>query len=125
MKLKQGEYMKRSELTQYLNTYLRIDDFKDYSSNGLQVEGKDEINKIVTGVSANVELFEKAIELKADAIIVPGVSISDPDKIAGQRQWKKELFEQIEEMGANIFRIPVHLIAWRGRTLTAYLELLD
>lgn len=62
--------MNRDELTTYLNKYLAIKDFKDYGPNGLQVEGKPEIYKIVTGVSASVELFEKALERKADAILV-------------------------------------------------------
>ncbi len=62
--------MRRDDLTSYLNGYLRIDEFKDSSSNGLQVEGKEEINKIITGVSASVELFEKAIEKQADAVLV-------------------------------------------------------
>ena len=62
--------MQRTELTDYLNRYLSIDDFSDYGPNGLQVEGRDEVKHIVTGVSASVELFEKAIEMNADAVIV-------------------------------------------------------
>lgn len=62
--------MHRDELTNFLNTYLFVNDFKDYGPNGLQVEGRAEINKIVTGVSASVELFQKALEEGADAIIV-------------------------------------------------------
>ncbi len=62
--------MRRDELTEYLNEYLQIDKFKDYGPNGCQVEGHREVKKIVTGVSACVELFEKAIEKKADAILV-------------------------------------------------------
>lgn len=62
--------MRRDELTEYLNEYLQIDKFKDYGPNGCQVEGRREVKKIVTGVSACVELFEKAIEKKADAILV-------------------------------------------------------
>jgi dinuclear metal center YbgI/SA1388 family protein len=44
--------------------------FADYCPNGLQVPGKDEIGKIVTGVSAHVELFERAIEHGADLLLV-------------------------------------------------------
>ena len=83
--------MKRSKLTNYLNTYLRTDEFKDTASNGLQVEGKDEIKKIVTGVSANVELFEKAIELKADAIIVHHGIIWDFEHPVYQGSYKKRI----------------------------------
>lgn len=62
--------IKRNELTRYLNNYLSAADFHDVGPNDLQVEGKEDISKIVTGVSACVALFEKAIEQQADAVIV-------------------------------------------------------
>lgn len=43
---------------------------KDYCPNGLQVEGKEQINKIVTGVTASEALIDAAIEANADAILV-------------------------------------------------------
>jgi dinuclear metal center YbgI/SA1388 family protein len=43
---------------------------KDFCPNGLQVEGKNEIKKIVTGVTASQALIEAAIEQQADAILV-------------------------------------------------------
>lgn len=62
--------MLKSELEVYLNNYLNINDFSDLCPNGIQVSGSDQISKIVTGVSASVALFEKAISEKADTIIV-------------------------------------------------------
>jgi dinuclear metal center YbgI/SA1388 family protein len=62
--------MHRDKLTGYLIKLLKPEEFSDSCPNGLQVEGKDEINKIITGVSASVELFEWAIGENADAIIV-------------------------------------------------------
>ena len=62
--------MLRNELADYLNRYLSADDFSDYGPNGLQFEGRDEIKKVVTAVSASVELFQKAIEKQADAVLV-------------------------------------------------------
>lgn len=62
--------MRREELSNYLDNYLRIDEFKDDCPNGLQVEGTAEVNKIYTAVSASVELFEIAEKNKADTIIV-------------------------------------------------------
>jgi dinuclear metal center YbgI/SA1388 family protein len=44
--------------------------FSDYCPNGLQVPGRDEVSKLVTGVSANLELFERASEEGADLILV-------------------------------------------------------
>ncbi|MGY8791170.1 MAG: Nif3-like dinuclear metal center hexameric protein, partial [Pseudomonadales bacterium] len=53
-----------------LNELLRPNDFRDYCPNGLQVEGKEKITKLVTGVTASLSLIEAAIEKGADAILV-------------------------------------------------------
>jgi len=58
------------ELLDYVNDLLAVKNYRDYTPNGLQVEGKHEIKKIVTGVSASYDLIEKAVEKKADAILV-------------------------------------------------------
>jgi len=57
-------------LSKYCSDYLKVDQFKDYSPNGLQVEGIKEITKIIAGVSANMDLIERAIDEKADALFV-------------------------------------------------------
>ncbi|QFU23117.1 Nif3-like dinuclear metal center hexameric protein [Shewanella eurypsychrophilus] len=62
--------MTRTELGRYLSKFLQVSQFKDYAPNGLQVEGRAEIKKIVTGVSASQALIAKAIELNADALLV-------------------------------------------------------
>ncbi|MBS1119513.1 MAG: Nif3-like dinuclear metal center hexameric protein [Deltaproteobacteria bacterium] len=54
----------------YLDTTLEIDRFKDFAPNGLQVEGTMEVETVVTGVSASAELIGRAIELRADLIVV-------------------------------------------------------
>jgi dinuclear metal center YbgI/SA1388 family protein len=56
--------------TSSINELLDVDNFKDYAPNGLQVEGKEKLKKIVTGVSATQALIEAAIEADADAILV-------------------------------------------------------
>lgn len=58
------------ELEKYLNELLFIDQFRDYAPNGIQVGGKDSIEKIITGVTASAELIQHAINKKADAILV-------------------------------------------------------
>jgi len=58
------------ELVSFLDKLLAIDRFKDYCPNGLQVQGKSEITKIVCGVSICQELIDYAISVNADAIIV-------------------------------------------------------
>jgi len=54
----------------YLDTTLEIERFRDYAPNGLQVEGALEVENVVTGVSASVELISLAIEQHADLIVV-------------------------------------------------------
>ena len=60
----------RSEVEQYLSSLLSVERFKDYGPNGLQVQGRDVIKTLVTGVTASLELIEAAIAQRADAILV-------------------------------------------------------
>lgn len=62
--------MRRAELRDYLDRLLEVARFRDYCPNGLQVEGRDTIKRVVTGVSASQALLDTAISLHADAIIV-------------------------------------------------------
>lgn len=60
----------RNELTAYMDTLLEIERFKDYGPNGLQVEGRTQINRVVCGVTASLALIEQAIAAQADAVVV-------------------------------------------------------
>ena len=60
----------KSELSQYFSTLLTPNNFEDYAPNGLQVEGKDTLNKIGFAVSATQESLKEAIAWGADALIV-------------------------------------------------------
>ncbi len=62
--------MKINDLNHYLNTLLQPERFSDYCPNGLQVEGRTEINKIVTGVTASMDLLQAALQANADAVLV-------------------------------------------------------
>ena len=57
-------------LAQYCNRFLRVNDFRDYCPNGLQLEGKAEVQNIITGVTACQRLLDLAVELRADAVLV-------------------------------------------------------
>jgi len=59
----------RDELDAYLQRLLSPSLFRDYAPNGLQIEGRDTIQHLVTGVSANRALIDQAISLGADAIL--------------------------------------------------------
>ncbi len=60
----------RAKLTDAFNALLQPERFKDYGPNGLQVEGRAEIRKIVSGVTASLALIEAAVAANADAIFV-------------------------------------------------------
>ncbi|MFA0412804.1 Nif3-like dinuclear metal center hexameric protein [Vibrio renipiscarius] len=62
--------MNNLQLEKLLNEKLSPQLIKDYSPNGLQVEGATEINVVVTGVTASQALIDKAVELNADALLV-------------------------------------------------------
>jgi dinuclear metal center YbgI/SA1388 family protein len=57
-------------LTAAFNQLLQPERFKDYGPNGLQVEGKAQVKKIISGVTASGALIDAAIERRADAIFV-------------------------------------------------------
>lgn len=52
------------------DTLLQPERFKDYGPNGLQVEGREQIHTIISGVTASRALIEAAIAAQADAIFV-------------------------------------------------------
>jgi dinuclear metal center YbgI/SA1388 family protein len=58
------------QLQAYTDNLLQVDQFQDYCPNGLQVQGKDTVNKIVTGVTACQALIDAALEAQADAVLV-------------------------------------------------------
>lgn len=60
----------RDEMDSYLKGLLAVDRFRDYGPNGLQVEGKPEVRKLVSGVTASLALIEAAVDAGADAILV-------------------------------------------------------
>lgn len=62
--------MQLSELCDYIGRLLESGRFRDYSPNGVQVEGRSEISRIATGVTASQRLLEAATEWGADAILV-------------------------------------------------------
>ncbi|MCK5718194.1 MAG: Nif3-like dinuclear metal center hexameric protein, partial [Thiomargarita sp.] len=59
-----------TELVSYTHKLLNVEQFQDYSPNGLQIEGKQHIQTLATGVTASLDVIQKAIEMKADALMV-------------------------------------------------------
>lgn len=62
--------VQRDEIIRYLNELLKINEFDDLSLNGLQVAGKEQVARVVLGVSVSERLFRAALAAQADMIIV-------------------------------------------------------
>lgn len=57
-------------LVAYLDGFLAAREGSDFGPNGLQVEGRPRVHKLVTGVSSCVQLFARARAAGADAVLV-------------------------------------------------------
>ncbi len=62
--------MQLNELRDYIGSLLAVSRFRDYCPNGVQVEGRAEVLRIATGVSASQHVLEAAAAWGADAILV-------------------------------------------------------
>ncbi len=62
--------IKCDDVLQFWDTYLDVASIPDASRNGLQVQGRETVRKIVFGVSASLELFQKAQQAGADLVCV-------------------------------------------------------
>ncbi len=99
--------MRLERLIAELDTLLEVDDCRDYCPNGLQVEGRPEVERIVTAVSASRALFTRAIDHEADAIIVHHGILwngAEPPRIVGSFRERLRLL-----LEADISLLAYHL----------------
>jgi len=98
--------MQIDALVKYLNDFLQVAAFKDYTPNGLQVSGKQDVHTIVTGVTACQALIDAAIEQDADAMIVHHGFFwkNEPLPIVGtkQKRIKSLLMNDINLLGYHL-----------------------
>ena len=90
------------QLLQAFDSLLQPERFKDYGPNGLQVEGKGEVRRIVSGVTASRALIEAAVAAQADAIFVHhGLFWRGQDgRVTG---WMKQRLALLLEHDINLF----------------------
>lgn len=62
--------MQLYELRDYIESQLEVSRFRDYCPNGVQVEGRSEVRRIATGVTASQAVLEAATAWGADAVLV-------------------------------------------------------
>lgn len=94
--------MNNIQLESVLNELLSPHQIKDYCPNGLQVEGKPEVKKIITGVTASQALIDRAIEEQADALLVHHGYFwkGEPAEIRGM---KYRRIKALIENGINLY----------------------
>jgi dinuclear metal center YbgI/SA1388 family protein len=59
-----------NEFEKYIGLILETERYRDYCPNGLQVEGRGEVNMLVTGVTASLDFLKAAVNAGADAVLV-------------------------------------------------------
>jgi dinuclear metal center YbgI/SA1388 family protein len=97
-----GKKVDRNLLETHLASTLDINRFRDYCPNGLQVEGGEQVQYLVSGVTASLALIEAALEKGADALLVHHGYFwkgEDP-RIVGHRQKRLKL---LLANGINLF----------------------
>lgn len=92
----------RTELERLLAATLEPSRFKDYGPNGLQVEGREQIGRLICGVTASLALIDAAIEARADAILVHhGLFWRGQDgRVVG---WMKQRLSRLLSHDINLF----------------------
>lgn len=92
----------RAEVEAFLQQLLAPERFKDYGPNGLQVEGRAEIHKVVSGVTASLALIDAAVDANADMILVHhGLFWRGQDgRLTG---WLKARVERLICAGVSLF----------------------
>lgn len=92
----------RTEIESYLNTLLDVGRFRDYGPNGLQVEGKPEVRKLISGVTASLAFIDAALAQGADALLVHhGLFWKGHDgRITG---WLKARIERLLAAQVNLY----------------------
>ena len=91
----------RREILAWCDETLQVGLFKDYAPNGLQVEGKEEIAKIATSVTASKAAIDFAVAQGADLLLVHHGMFwkSEPVTITG---WKKARIETLLQHQINM-----------------------
>ncbi|HUT85884.1 MAG TPA: Nif3-like dinuclear metal center hexameric protein [Elusimicrobiales bacterium] len=108
----------RDDIVNFINKYLNAGKIKDASKNGLQVEGREKIKKIVFGVSAGAKLFEKAARQNADMVIVHhGIVWDAPFTIVGHVKNRIKILLD-NDINLLAYHIPLDMHSQCGNNIT-------
>ena len=98
----------RTKCLSYLETLLEPSRFQDYCPNGLQVEGKEKIDTLITGVTASQDLIDAALDMRADAVLVHHGFFwrgEDPRVIGIKQRRLKQLL--INDINLIVYHLPL------------------
>ena len=95
-----------NKIVDFADDLLNATACKDYCPNGLQVQGKPEVNKIISGVTASEALIRQAIDEGGDAILAHHGYFwrNEDQRIVGMKRQRLELL-----LGAKLNLIVYHL----------------
>jgi dinuclear metal center YbgI/SA1388 family protein len=113
-----------AEIIAYLDDLLDPETYDDYGPNGLQVPGRDHIQTVITGVSANADLFTRAREEGADLVLVHhGLFWAGPPRAldAGSKRRLQLLFDADLALAAYHLPLDGHLEVGNNALLAAAL----
>lgn len=115
----------RQTILDWCNQTLQTSLYKDYAPNGLQIEGREEIRKIVTAVTASRAAAAYAVEQGADMLLVHHGLFwkSEPVTITG---WKKDRIATLLAHGINMagYHLPLdaHPVLGNNARLAACMD---
>jgi dinuclear metal center YbgI/SA1388 family protein len=101
----------RDEILAFAGELLDLDAYPDYGPMGLQVAGAREVSRIACGVSASLELFERAAAAGAQMLLVHHGLLWDRDSRViddAMRRRLKELFDSEITLAAYHLALDAH-----------------
>jgi dinuclear metal center YbgI/SA1388 family protein len=103
----------RERLLETLDGLLQPGNLKDYGPNGLQVEGRSSVRKLVSGVTASLALIDASIAAGADALLVHhGLFWRGQDgRVVG---WMKQRLSRLLAHDINLYAYHLPLDAHPG-----------
>ncbi|MFH1811626.1 MAG: Nif3-like dinuclear metal center hexameric protein [Pseudomonadota bacterium] len=115
------------DIVSWLDHELDVERVHDVAVNGLQVEGRSEVQRVVTGVSANLALLQAAVDRKADLVVVHhGLVWGGIQRITGPLRTRIRLvLEQELSLAAYHLPLDMHPVHGNNAGLASSLELQD
>ncbi len=116
------------EMLAELDRLLEPEGFADYCPNGLQVQGCDEVTHVATGVSASLELFERAIDAGAQLIVTHHGLFwqgDDPRIVGALRERLRTLLDADVSLASYHLPLDAHPAVGNGALIAAGLGLED